>query len=547
MTNRARSGLSSFTVCIVAVLCLLLSALVTSLAGVSANQNGVAGQEGGAIVSGHVYRADTGAPMAGTLVTLSPCYVNGVGWDERATSAADGSYTISARQFCYSATASSLGFVPQDYVTALSPMPKIFNLTSGDKLENIDFHLRVAAVISGSVSDAKGQPVAKISVSAKRLRFSPGGESHLSMVQSVMTDGAGRFRLDALAQGDYFVCADGSHGELGPNNPSPGVTYRQTCSPSALSPEKAQQVRAITGQETRGIQVQVAADKAYSIFVEVQDPEAGTMRRMYIPTLRPAGMSSSQGHGNLITIPWIFPGTYTLSIAAREVGQQDAVGEGSQMVQIVDSDVHVTVPIGKPGEVRGRVALQTTGVAFSDLQLALRSTLALARSSINANGNFDFLHVVPERQTFALFDRSKKAYLKQVRCSGQDYTAEPLPIESGQVVSDCDVTIATDAGVISGTASNDGKPAAGVTVVLIPRSPEQRKIPLYTQNAMTDAAGHFQVEGVIPGDYFLFAVPFDIDAPYYALDFVDRNQSRAKSVTVRPNQTQVVELKPTTP
>jgi hypothetical protein len=90
--------------------------------------------------------------------------------------------------------------------------------------------------------------------------------------------------------------------------------------------------------------------------------------------LNPYCSDPSRSRGNRSSMRC--PGTYTLFILAREVGQQDAVGGGSQMVQIVDSDVHVTVPIGKPGEVRGRVALQTTGIAFSDLQVALRSTAA---------------------------------------------------------------------------------------------------------------------------------------------------------------------------
>lgn len=134
--------------------------------------------------------------------------------------------------------------------------------------------------------------------------------------------------------------------------------------------------------------------------------------------------------------------------------------------------------------------------------------------------------------------------MKEVRCSGRDYTAEPLAIESGQVVTDCDVMVAADAGVISGTVSGNAKPAAGMAVVAIPQSYELRKIPLYTHTATTDAAGHFRVEGVIPGDYFLFAMPAETDAPYYAPDFADRNQSKAQSVSVAPYQTQIVSLKP---
>jgi hypothetical protein len=64
-------------------------------------------------VSGHVYRADTGAPIAGAVVTLSPCFVSGVMWKLTATTGLDGSYTVSGRPFCYFAAAASLGSVQE--------------------------------------------------------------------------------------------------------------------------------------------------------------------------------------------------------------------------------------------------------------------------------------------------------------------------------------------------------------------------------------------------------------------------------------------------
>jgi hypothetical protein len=81
-----------------------------------------------------------------------------------------------------------------------------------------------------------------------------------------------------------------------------------------------------------------------------------------------------------------------------------------------------------------------------------------------------------------------------------------------------------------------------MSVVLIPQSVALRKIPRYMLTATTDTSGHFQVEGVIPADYFLFAVPSDIDTPYYALDFPDHHQNQAQSISVKPNETRVVNL-----
>lgn len=113
-------------------------------------------------------------------------------------------------------------------------------------------------------------------------------------------------------------------------------------------------------------------------------------------------------------------------------------------------------------------------------------------------------------------------------------------MEAGQVVSDCEVTLAADAGSVRGVVSNGNKPAPGVTVVIVPQSTALRKIPRYTLTATTDTGGHFQIEHVIPRDYFLFAVPSDMDASYYALDFADHHQNEAQSISVKPNETRVV-------
>ena len=68
-----------------------------------------------------------------------------------------------------------------------------------------------------------------------------------------------------------------------------------------------------------------------------------------------------------------------------------------------------------------------------------------------------------------------------------------------------------------------------MVVVLIPQSFALRKIRRYMLTATTDDIGYFQIESVIPGDYFLFAVPADIDERYYASDFADRNQNDSQA------------------
>ena len=349
-TNRVRNRVASLPVCFAATFCLLSSA--------SASSSAVGGaQQVDGTVSGHVYRADTGAPFVGAVVTLYPCYLAGVSWFLRTTTGADGSYTVSGSPFCYTATASAPGFYPESYGSDIHPW---VNLSSGTKVENIDFHLAVAGVIWGSVSYGN-QPVANIRVSAIGRQYEVGGESHPQTVQFVMTDEKGNFRLDALPEGDYFVCVDAAHETDGATGPSSGWKYHRSCYPSAPSTEKAQQVHASTGKETTGIRFQMTADKTFTIVAEVQGLDTGAARRLYLlylVALSPAGLSTYEVRGNFVTIPQIFPGNYTLTILVKDNANNHELGRGSQTLQVVDSDVHVTVPTGKLDEVRGPAPVQ---------------------------------------------------------------------------------------------------------------------------------------------------------------------------------------------
>jgi hypothetical protein len=63
----------------------------------------------------------------------------------------------------------------------------------------------------------------------------------------------------------------------------------------------------------------------------------------------------------------------------------------------------------------------------------------------------------------------------------------------------------------------------------------------------TNANGEYQISGVIPGDYLLFAVPLNDDHSYFSIDFADRNQADAERVNVKAGDTKTVSLKPATP
>src|SRR2546429_229264 len=99
-------------------------------------------------ISGHVYRADTGAPLAKAVVILYPLAVISNGRYPRAETETDGSYrSYDVLPRSYTVAAACEGFVKQDYSSDGTLTGKFLAVNSENPLQNIDFHLALAGVI----------------------------------------------------------------------------------------------------------------------------------------------------------------------------------------------------------------------------------------------------------------------------------------------------------------------------------------------------------------------------------------------------------------
>lgn len=296
-------------------------------------------------ISGHVYRADTGAPLAKAVVTLYPPAGLTDGRYRHAETETDGSYRfydVSPRS--YMVAAAREGFVRQDYTPDGPVTGKFLAVNSENPLRNIDFHLALAGVISGSVVDDDGLAVGEIEVSAVRLVSSPGGLESARRVQVTQTDERGSFRLAGLEPGSYYVCVNGPNGNvIAPRNGR--QSYRETYYVNATAPTGAQQVQVVVGDETEDIRISVPAEKRYNITARVSGPERDGVPSRYRYDVRVEGRnhSSSTRDDGSFTIPDIPPGDYTLVATAWEVSTY--IGEGKAVVHVVDADVQVSISV----------------------------------------------------------------------------------------------------------------------------------------------------------------------------------------------------------
>ncbi|MGA2075541.1 MAG: carboxypeptidase-like regulatory domain-containing protein [Terriglobia bacterium] len=348
-------------------------------------------------VSGHIYRADTGAPIAGAIIQLihhfDPAQIEGsapVFSPQAARTGTDGAYAFACVEpGAYTIRLQRQGFAPMSgqQPTETDPGPSQISLESGQHMDNLDYRLQPTGVISGTVHDQDGVPLQGLTVTAFCSRPSSTNENRPEAGQAVVDD-RGDFRISGVPPGDCYV---GTGTGLGPVKP---MRYSWVYYPNEASMEKAQLIPVKPEEETRNIRFIYRYSLTYTITVKVvndgngggdnrylvriMSSEPGAMRMVNTPQSRSLPPVMTHPDGTAV-VRGVSPGRYTIGVnPLREViggrgpvlrrpdGTVDTRGPtehhawvpgagagGSAMVQVVDRDLSIEVPLSSfpPGGV----------------------------------------------------------------------------------------------------------------------------------------------------------------------------------------------------
>jgi hypothetical protein len=98
-----------------------------------------------------------------------------------------------------------------------------------------------------------------------------------------------------------------------------------------------------------------------------------------------------------------------------------------------------------------------------------------------------------------------------------------------------EIILKTNPGSVTGTVMAGNQiPPQGTAVVLVPAMQHRQNTALY-KNAGTNAMGRFTMNGVVPGEYKLFAWESVPNGAYQNADFMKKYEERGVPVTVMPN------------
>ncbi len=517
-------------------------------------------------ITGHVLRMDNGAPVAKAQVRLLlKSSASSFSTSRTVATGDDGTYKFDGlAPGTYFVEAERDGFLENGYGAthtndAIDPLA----LVAGEVLNNIDVRLEATGIISGNVVDQDGAPVKKLPVSAVRVQFWTSGE-YVEDVQSAETDDLGNFRILDLKPGNYYVGAGFTVSARGAGN----ETYGQTFYPGNTTLDGAEGISVGPGSETPGIRLGVAPIESHTINGRYVDSTTHGKVLYTARLLRDAGDSPlsawpvwTSGPADIradgsFTIRDVPSGDYVLKVSWRSadppkpitgpifVGRENG---GSANVKVADADISAVVDISAPTVVKGNLQFEDADrKAFKGMRVSLIPEIAFGsvhQVKLDDAGTFEFQNILPENFVVDVLQPGKMGlYVKDVRCGGGGASVQRMRAEPG-TVNQCTVTVADDAGSLSGQVKDVDRVAPDVMLVAIPTRPELRHWPEYLQSSRSDASGNFEFQHLIPADYEVFAVPRANEESPWTPDFVERYHRSAEHVTIEPRSSKTVVLK----
>ena len=519
----------------ITVLCVLA---VVPLLAIGGTSNRAQGSEGLAIVEGSVVDVVSGLPIPQAQVSV-------VGSGPQVVSDDSGHFSLTQ----ISPGPRRLEVVATGYVTVIygerryNGRLKTIDLKPGQHRRDLVLRLTPVGVISGRVYDLEGKPVVSAEVNALRIAYDKSGNRYIEPVtrNGVTTDDRGEYRLYDIEPGEYFVKAGLERAQR-----SAGRTARATLSPTyypgTTQFAQASTVRVSPAAEISAVDIMLSSVAGYTVsgrvLHAVADSPAIRGSAFYL-VRRGEGLVERptllRNEGRLATGRQIFelrgvpPGSYDLYALRRTLGTEtDPVGShhvGHSEVDVIDRDVQgLTVTIEQGVTVFGRFVVgdrdaAEPGQRLDRIQARLESTdgkpvLAQPRSgrssgAVAPDGTFTLLGVSTGRYHVSAERVPPDYYLAAARFGSESVLGRNFHV--GQIVPGELVLTLSGAGArLSGTAIDaDGTPLDEALIVLTPAATPDTDSMLY-RDRYTDPSGRFELRGIRPGAYRLYAFTGDI-------------------------------------
>jgi protocatechuate 3,4-dioxygenase beta subunit len=463
-------------------------------------------------------------------------------------------------------------------------------LEAGQTITDLQFKLLPFGVIAGTIRDAEGEPLARVVVTALRVKFEE-GRRKVTAVDAAFTDDEGQYRITGLAPGRYYVRADPkpkSPGGMMEGNfiapfvvittdaggtpsatPSQPKILMPALYPGVQAPEAARTIDLETGARVMGTDIVLPRSGTVRVKGHVTAPDGSRASMVSLSRGQWMGnsldarlMASADEHGDFV-FPAVPPGLYILTASAAAVAEahvsftpnsgpgimimeeSHANYEGRMPLEVGTTPVDgiqvvisggatvtgIVVQAGDKGSVPGGSVEFDDGV--SDIR---RSDILDGRFSLDLPQGHYHVYLNPDGVA-----QDGPLLIRSARWDGRDIVSEGLTIAGPGKVS-LEIMAAPDGGKLEGIAlDKDDKPVAGATVVLIPESGFRTRNDRY-YTADTDQYGHFELDGIAPGDYKAFAWDDVEPGVWRDAEFVKSIESKGEALTLKTGARESVKV-----
>ena len=454
-----------------------------------------------ASLTGVVLDDATGAPVPRTVVTIR---TSGSTEDAVAWSDASGAFAFSPiPPETYSLDARHAGYETARFTLPLAP---------GEE-RRLVVRIRAVGSISGTVSDADGDPVLHASVELLPAA-NRSGPLHRS-VAHVTTDDRGRYHLQGIRPGRYLLVAFSHEHPPGLSVTTVGQPAEELASGLQFYPKSdrlsaAAPITLGPRQDLDGFDFRLVPQPATSIEGSVILPPTTApdtpvyVRALSEDTIGFGGSSQvavnrADGSFHLQGLLW---GRYVVDtdLTARGRGYH-----GMERVEAGQEPGRVTIRLDPLAEVPGAVRIAGgTGGLPQHLRIRLVPRDPVFQlmnldpeAEVGADGAFRFESLPPGAWAVEPAGLPEGWYLESARLGDLDVLAANMPVSPGTNAA-LDIVLGAQGAVLEGGS----KPAAHI--LLAPAGPLANLLSRY-YTTTSDAAGLFKISGIAPGAYRLYA------------------------------------------
>lgn len=511
-------------------------------------------------ISGIVVDALTSGPVARAQVSIS------LGNDAATTTTGDdGRFAFAGLEpGKYVLNAAAPGYVREGYNQHGAFFVGIA-VGDGQDSEHLIFRLHPQAVIYGRVTDERGEAVRGAQVMLIASDLARGGREK-SVRAQMQTNDLGEYRFAHLNSGKYYLAVQAhpwyaqfqlssqtrqNAGFVGnragsffvsrigvDSDPLLDVIYPITFYPGVTDERSSTELTLGAGEQEQANISMYAVPASHLRLTGLSQAEGGALnvgaaQKVFGTLSLGVGTTSGQVSPGEYEVAGLPPGQLTLVVNTNKDNQwtSQTIDADSRFGGTLDASA-----LQATAEVSGQVLLPAAAADVRTGDVILVSTTATTLPGANAplqkDGMFHFHGIQPGTYKVQVNLHTGGYYIQKVSAKNAEVSGREITITG---VSDVDlmVTIGQGPGQVAGVVQLDGKPIAGVMVLLVPESGQEMEED--SRMDESDSDGTFSLSGILPGEYVLMAIKDGWDLEWSKPGVLKQYLSAGQKLTLAPN------------